>query len=813
MEIVIQEFRLALRSLLRAPLFTSVAVLCLTLAIGAVTTVYSVFHAVIMNPFPFVEPDRVIQVDTVALDYDKGTDPRISMREASWDFFRDNQTVFDEAYLIAFTSFAITGVEKPFQLVGSVISPGAPAMLGMTAENGRILGPDDADRNVAMLSYRGWQASFGGDEDIVGQSVNVNGNPHEIVGVLRPDHQYFPQADLIVPMHNRYKEVDNNSTINMNILGRLRDGDHIDPVNQRLETLSQQAAEVMPSVYNSYKFHGMSITELNSVGNTAFTMRVLLASVLALLLIAAANVANLMLARVHRQEQELALRSALGARRRHIVRRLMIENCLLGLFGVALGSLTAIGLLPVLVQEMGVLIPNPDRVGLNLDVFLFAVTVTISTVLVLGLVPIVRATGINLAAAIRDGGNKGKVGGGAGLRKILVVGEVAIAFVLLVSAGLMFRSFHNIQNIDPGYDPDQVQTIIVNVPNSRTGSPASIFNFYDELRTELLALPQVEEVGFASQAPIADRNVIARLSVEDFPPENPQDVLQPYPFLHIVSSGYFESLEIPLVSGRYFDERDREDSAPVIIINQAFADHLWPGENVIGKRIKRYFYNDEYPWHEVVGVVENVRGVDGVLQNPAPLSFYLPMRQAYSPSRGNDMRVSVKTTTDPAAALDAIRDRTLQLDSDTVLSSELTMRERLNNSTRSQRANMFLLTLLAVIGLALAVSGIFGVISFTTQQRLREIGLRMALGARKANIFGMVVGGALLMGGIGLIVGLLLMLSAGTAISDQLYRVNAFDVSIYGGIMALTLVTVLLAAWIPAARASRTDPVIALRED
>ncbi len=814
MDILLKEVRHALRSLLRAPVFTSVAVLCLTLAIGAVTTIYSVFHAVMLNPFPFHEPDRVVQIGTVVYEYDPGNDPRLSMRQPNWEYFRDNQTVFDEAYLAAFTSFAITDVENPFQLLGTVASPGVPSMLGMQAEMGRILGADDENSDVALLSYGAWQENFGGEPNIVGRVINVDGNPHEVVGVLQRDHQYFAQADIMVPMHARYNEVDNATTISINILGRLRAGESIEMVNERLRTLSVQAKSVFPSIFTTYRFHAMSITDLASLGGTDFVMNILLASVLALLLIAIANVANLMLIRVHKQEQELAIRSALGARRHHIVRRLMIENCLLGMSGIVLGTLAAYGLLPVLVEQMGAMIPNPDRVSLNLPVFGFAIVITAGTVLLVGIIPAYRATRLSLAGALREGGNKGMMGGGASIRKVLVAGEVAIAFVLLVSASLMFLSFYNIQNIDPGYDPENVQTLVVNVPTSRAGSPESVYNFYDELREELRAIPQIEEVGFATNAPINDRTVIARLSVEDFPPENPQDVLQPYPFLHVITEGYFEALDVPLLHGRLFDNRDREDSAPVIIVNQSFAEHLWPGEDVIGKRIKRYFYHDtDYPWMEIVGVVGDIRGADGVLQNPAPISFYLPLRQTYSPSRSEDLRVMIKTRSEPAALLETIRSRVTQHDNNTVLATETTLIQRMQNSTQAQRANMFLLILLAVIGLSLAVAGIFGVISYTTQQRLREVGLRMALGARSGSIFRMVVGNAMLLGSTGLVVGLLLMISAGAAISSQLYEVNAFDPFIYGGIVAITLATVFFAAWLPAYRASRTDPVLALRED
>jgi putative ABC transport system permease protein len=814
MDILLKEVRHALRSLLRAPVFTSVAVLCLTLAIGAVTTIYSVFHAVMLNPFPFHQSDRVVQVGTVGYEYDAGNEPRLSMRQSTWEYFRDHQTVFDRAYLAAFTSFSVTDVEHPFQLLGTVASAGVPSMLGMRAQIGRILGEDDENTDVVLLSHAAWQEKFGSEPHIVGTVINIDGNPHEVVGVLQRDHQYFSQADMMVPMHPRYNEVDNTTAISINILGRLREGESVEMVNERLLTLSRQAEPVFPSIFTSYRYHALSITDLNSLGGTDFTMRILLASVLALLLIAIANVANLMLIRVHKQEQELAIRSALGARRRHIVRRLMIENCLLGMSGIALGTVTAYGLLPVLLAQMGTMVPNPDRVSLNLPVFAFAVAVTAGTIVLVGIIPAYRATRLSLAGALREGGNKGMMGGGASVRKVLVAGEVAIAFVLLVSASLMFRSFYNIQNIDPGYDPANVQTIVVNVPTSRTGSPESVYNFYDELRQELLALPQVTEVGFATSAPINDRTIIARLSVEDFPPENPQDVLQPYPFLHSISQGYFEALDVPLINGRLFDARDREDSAPTIIVNQSFAEHLWPGENVIGKRIKRYFYHGtDYPWMEIVGVVGDIRGADGVLQNPAPISFYLPMRQAYSPSRSEDMRVMIKTRGEPAAALDTIRTRVTQFDSNTVLATEMTLIQRLQNSTQAQRANMFLLILLAVIGLALAVAGIFGVISYTTQQRLREVGLRMALGARSGSIFRMVVGSALLLGGTGLVVGVLLMISAAAAISSQLYEVNAFDPATYAGIVLITLLTVFFAAWLPAYRAARTDPVLALRED
>ncbi len=815
MEYVAQDVRHSARSLAKSRLFSFTVIFCLTLSVGAVSSIYSVLNAVVLNAFPFNEPENLIDIQLVSrqdFQIDDQSDFTFTMPQRAIDPFLaiDHQQPYAWK---ADRGFAITDVETAFSLFGCVVSGNFFELVGPEVYLGRLFTPEDKDKSLVILSYRQWMSNFGMDANIIGTQLTVDGVRHTIVGVLQQDHQYPAFADLYVPERTFVREGSvYQSRDSYNLIGRLVPGQTVEQMNDELLALSDQFIEVDGGLFGLYKLYGIDApTLLARGGQIGNTVKLLMVSVLALLLIASANVANLMLSRMQQQEQELSLRAALGARRGRLVRRLLIESGLLALVSSLLGVLLAYLILPIIVSQLDGLVANPERIRIGVGVLLFSVLTAIVTTLLVSLAPLFRVLTTDLAGILRAGGNKGMMGGGSHLRQVLVTAEAALTFLLLVGAGLMIKSFDQLQSVDMGLTEENLSTFILHPPASRASGHDQAMQFYAEAARELTALPGVQAAGYTHALPINDRTTGFSMTIEEFPPEDPAQILEPAPVGEIVSPNYLEVLDADLVEGRYLNEQDIKDGAEVVVISENMARFYWPNESAIGKRIKQGVYaGSERPWWTIVGVVEDIRSTP---LNPAPHRFYRSTSQHELSRNFSDMRLAVRVEEQAGSAISQMQLAISRLSKDAVVSNERTMLERIARVTRTQQMAMNIVLSFGLIGLVLAVAGIFGVFSYNVQQRFREIGLRMVLGAKPYRVFLLVLKSALGLGVLGLSIGLVLTLSVKDRIESYLFEVSALDPEVYVGVTLLLLLAIAVAAFEPARRATRMDPVETLRQN
>ena len=813
MEIFLQDLRYSYRSLKKSPLFTGTAIFCLTLSIGAVSAIFSVFNAIVLDPYPFEEPDALVDVQIVSRDFqfDDPNDPIFTLPQRAHDPFRADD---DRRVRFGWKSdqgFAITEMETPISLQGAIVSTDYFDLVKPDVRLGRLFTAEDKDQKVAIISFREWTSTFGRDENIIGQPMTIDGVRHTIVGVLDRDHRYPSYANLWIPertlgaTRTRF-----DSRLSYNIMTRLEPGQSISQLNEELLAISDQFIEIDNGLFSRYRFLGFTVPELLGRGaQLADTVKMLLAAVIALLLIASANVANLMLSRMQQQEQELSLRAALGAPRTRLVRRLLMESGLIALVSAIAGVLLAYLMLPVFVEQADGMIQNPERVRIDAGVLVFSLLITIVSTLFVSLAPLIRVLRSDLASSLRAGGNKGMTGGSSQLRHTLVTIEAALTFMLLIGAGLMVKSFQQIQSIDMGFNTDNLQTFILYAPPSRRGSHDEAMLFYEEVRREILGVPGVVDMSYAQASPVTDRNTAYSMSIEDFPPEEPGDLIDPAPIGEIASHSYAESLEMKLIEGRFLTEQDRSDSLQVALISENMAKHYWPNESAVGKRLKRGPYTEAtHPWLEIVGVVASMRSQP---TQPAPHRFFRSVQQESLTRAYQDMRIMVRHEGSEGSIMPGIRDAIRLVAQDAVVANELTMNERVENGSRTQQLAMQIVLAFSVVGLVLAIAGIFGVFSYNVQQRYREIGLRMVLGARTQNVFILVLKSALGLGGLGLGIGLILTLSAKEYLETYLFQVEGFDPVVFGAVTAILLACIVAAACVPARRATMTDPADTLR--
>jgi len=813
MEFVLQDLKFSFRSLRKAPLFSLTAIFCLTLSIGAVSAIFSVFNAVVLDAYPFEDPDSLIDIQLTARDFnfDDPNDFTYTLPQRSLDPFLDEMG--NERFTWkADRGFAITDLETPVSIQGSIVSSNYFDVVKPQTRMGRIFKDDDKDRPIVILSYRQWQTTWGGDPDILGKTITVDGVRHSVVGVLEREHRYPNYADLWVPERTLSDSGSRlQSRLSYNIITRLQVDQSSEQLNQELTLLSDRLIELDPGLFNRYRFRGFEVPALLARGaQLGETLQLLLVAVIALLLIASANVTNLMLSRMQQQEQELSLRSALGARRGRLVRRLMMESGLIAFASAILGVCLAYIILPIMVEQAGTLIQNPERVLIDLNVLIFSLFVTLTTILFVSLAPLIRVLSTDLAATLRAGGNKGMMGGGANIRHALVTAEAALTFMLLVGAGLMIKSFDRLQSVDMGIENNDLQTLVLHAPASRASGYHETMRFYDQIIDELESLPGVTAAAYTNAIPITDRSTSYSMSIEDFPPENPDDLIDPAPIGMIASNDFAEVLGVQLVEGRYLNEQDVTDGNQVLLITENMAKHHWPNQSALGKRIKRGAYTEEtFQWWTIVGVVSAIRTNPTA---PALHRYFRSANQHVLTRDYRDMRLVIRTEGEPRAIMPSIRREIRSVAANAVVSNELTMNERISNATRTQQMSMQIVLAFSLVGLILAIAGIFGVFSYNVQQRFREIGLRMVLGAKTLSIFMLVLKSAVGLGVLGLSIGLVLILSARDYIESYLFEVSGLDPFVYVNATLVLLISIIAAACLPARRATLTDPVNSLRE-
>jgi putative ABC transport system permease protein len=809
MERLITEARQALRRLAKTPGFTAVVLLTLALGIGANSAIFSIVNGVLLRPLPFPEPDRLVTVTHLYPSLD-GLEPGFSAGT-----FRDVVELsgsFEEVGAESGWVVNLTGEGEPEQLFGNLVSERHFAAYGVSAALGRTILPSDveAEARVVVLSHGLWRR-LGENAAVIGSRLMLNGEPYEVVGVM-PEHFrgfFNAQSQLWAPVVITPGQLANRGNEFLSVTARLRPGTSPARAQQEMETLAARLREQNPEAYpEDWTLRVRTFDEL-ATGEIRPALLVLLGAVAFVLLIACANVANLLLARASARRKEIAIRGAMGARRRHILLQLLMEGVILALLGGALGLLLAEAGLSLLRATNPLELARVEELRVDATVLGFTALLAVVTGILFGLAPALQLAGTDLQTTLREGGRSGGGGGdrrGQTVRRALVVGQVALALTLLIGAGLLIRSFSSLQRVDPGFQPEGVLTFQVPVPATRYDTPEKRLAFHLELDEHLTAIPGATGVGRASKLPFTPGMSTRSFAIEGLPMDG--SVPLPWGDFRVVDEGFHSTLQIPLVRGRGFTSSDHADAPPVAIVDQEMVRRYWPHEDPIGKRLAYLLDEEGSPiWIEVVGVVGHtlVESLDGDRR----VQLYRPHRQV----RDGFMTYVIRTPGDPLALVPAVRAAVRAVDPEQPIAEVGTLRALLDTASGERRLSMSLLGLFAGIALLLASLGIYGVIAFDVSRRAQEMGVRIALGAETRGILMLVMrhGVRLTLAGIG--IGLLAAVLLTRVLSAQLFGVRPVDPATFAVVPLALAAVAALASYIPARRATRVDPMVALRDE
>jgi len=802
-----ETIRYAVRSLRKSPGFTAVAMVALALGIGANTAIFSLVEAIFLSPLPYRDPGRIVQLNS--------EDPQQNIVQGgfSWPRFeavRERQRVFSDLSVSTFNAYTVTGLLDPEQVFGLMVSENYFSLLGIRPELGRTFTAEEEKPGgppVVLLSHGFWRSHFGGQRDAVGKSLTLDGRPYTIVGVLPAALSSFPLAQIQLftarpfeaPFLNR-KQIDDGGYF-FNVLARLEPGVSLSRASAEMELLQKTYAQAHASNVDSKSTITVNYFLDNLVGDQRATYATLFGAVAAVLLIACANVANLVLARFSKRRKDIGIRFALGARRGHIVAQLLAESLLLALGGAALGLALAWASLRA-VRGIGAdFIPRAREVGLDPAVLGFTVGVALLTGLGLGLLTALSTPMRSLAATLGDSSRGSTADRGQNrFRAALLVAEIASSFVLLVATGLLVSSFLKIRDVDPGFRFERTFVGFVTIPAERYPWRADVtVNFYTRLYHSLQEIPAARQVALSDNPPLSGNNGLSPYAVVGRPLPPPAE--RPLAIRHLISPGRFALLGIPIIAGRDFDERDTQNSQQVIIINNAMAKKLFPSENPLGHTLVTGMMGLSA---EIVGVVADSH-TQSLTAPPAPEMFY-PVLQRPEQFTG----ILIRTDGDPRSLTRSVRAALSQVDPSIALTNPGSLEHIVDQSMADRRLTMSLLVVFACLALLLAGLGVYSVMAYSVAQRTDEIGVRMALGASAQDVRRMVLRQGMRLAGIGLTIGLVAALGVTRLMSTMLFAVGASDPVVYCSIASLLALAAALACWIPSSRAARVDPARAL---
>jgi putative ABC transport system permease protein len=817
LDIFFQDIRFGARQLRKNPGFAAVAVLTLALGIGANTAIFSVVDAVLLRPLGYPDSGQLVWLSERGPDWSGG-----SISYPNFTDWRDQQSVFEKFGVYSGNNFTLTGAGEPVRLAGAMMSADVFAALRTQPEIGRVFREDEDKPGappIAVISHALWQNRFGGDVGIVNKAISLNGKPYTLLGVMPAGFEFPNQVDLWLPVgpffaESSWQKRDNHPGLFG--LARLKPGVTLEKARTDLDVIAVRLEQQYPE---SNKTRRVQIDKLldNKVGHVRRALWILLGAVSFVLVIACANVANLLLARAAAREKEMALRAALGAGQWRITRQLLTESGLLALLGAAVGLLFAKGGLRVVAALAGESMPRAAEISLDPRVLLFSGLVAVLTGILFGLAPAWHASRVDLQSTLKEAG-RGATSSRAGLRQGLVIAEVALTFVLLAGAGLLLLSFHRLLQVNPGFAVDRVLTFRINPPEDKYQTDDQEILFCQALLEKLRALPGVRTASLASQIPLHEGGWDMLFLVEGRPEPPPH--LQPSLQVHLIAPDYFQAMGIPLLQGRDFTEQDNREhlrgtssgndwgaGLNSIIIDEEFAKRHWPNQNPLGQRVRiPWGEREKQPIVTIVGVVGRVK------ENR--LSDQGGMVQAYFPIYQQPLRnisVVVKTTSEPAAMLATMRQQVSQLDPALPIFGIHTLREIRNNNVAPERLNLGLLGGFAALALILVLIGLYGLLAFTVTQRQREIGIRMALGAQQFDVLNLVIGQGMRLILAGVVIGLLGSFALTRVLASVLFKVEPTDPLIFVTVTFSLCVVALLACYIPARRATKVDPMVALR--
>jgi putative ABC transport system permease protein len=808
LEQLLADIRFGLRMLRKNPGFTAVAALTLALGIGANTAVFSVVYAVLLRPLPYEDPASLVVLNE--------TTPKVGTVSVSYPNFldwRDQSHAFSQVAAVRGVSFNLAGVTQPENISGDEVSPNFLSMMGVRPFLGRDFVASEEKAGtppVILLSYSLWQTHFGGDPNVVGRTITLDGRGFTIVGILPPNYRSVDKTDVLLPIgvwltDNSEVTKRRDARGDMVVIGRLGPGFRLAQARAEMKGIAARLEKEYPGSNDQFSVALQPIRDA-FVGDIGPAILVLFGAVLFVLLIACANVANLFLARGASRTKEVALRIALGASRGRIIRQMLTESVVLAFLGGLLGLALALAG----IDGMSRLIPMDMRSGatVNLDggVLLFGAAVVVIAAFIFGLAPALHSTKPDVQSELKEGGRAASAGADQNrIRGALAIAEISLALILLVGAGLMMKSLYRLLEVDPGFRPDRVLTMSLDLRTQQYSKDPAVLNFWQQVLDKVRVLPGVEGAAVGTALPLTGSHDRSDITIEGMAVSAPGNY--PHPDGHIVSPDYANTLAIPLLRGRTFTDADNENAPLVGMINAMMAGRFFPNENPIGKRFMfgQLSAGDPPKWRTIVGVVSDTKLYG--LANPARLEVYVPLRQNVI----NTMHLVVRSGADPAALTSAIREAVKSIDKDQPLFAISTMKELMSNSVATRRMTLVLLGLFSGLALTLGAIGIYGVISYSVAQRTHEIGIRMALGAPRREVFRLVLGEGLKLAGIGIAIGVVAAFGLARLMSSLLYAVSATDFETFAGVAILLALVALLACYVPAWRAMRVDPMVALR--
>ncbi|HJQ69094.1 MAG TPA: ABC transporter permease [Blastocatellia bacterium] len=803
MDTLFQDLKYGVRMLVKSPGFTLIAVLALTLGIGASTAIFSVIYAVLLRPLPYQDPDQLVMLWE--------TTPQMDTSVAYPNFIdlRDNQTTLEQFAAFRRDSFNLTGAGEAERLQGRMISHDFFDALRSNMLIGRDFTPEE-DRAggtpVVILNNGFWHRRFGGDQSIIDRPLTLNGKSFTVIGVTPPEFQFGAGADIFVPIgqwSDRFQS--RGAHPGIYVLGRMKPGVTVEQARQDLDSIWNVLNERFPDNVANRRTQIESLYD-NTVQEVRPALWILFGAVGFVLLIACANVANLLLTRSSVRQKEIAIRAALGASRLRVVRQLLTESVLLSLVGGALGLLLALWGTDALIKAVPDSIPRLQEAGINSWVLGFTFVVAVSTGIIFGLVPALHGSRPDLNETLKESG-RGTTGSRHIVRNVLVIVEVALALVVLIGAGLMIRSFIGLQDARLGFDARNLLTLQLSIPRDKA-DPERVAAFFGEIKQKTEALPGVEAVAYSTGVPFLGAAETS-FQIEGRPQAAPGDP-PPMTVQYIVSPDYFKAMNIRLKKGRLIDERDRLGSQLVVVIDDTFERLFFADQEALGQHLA----TGPMKGFEIVGVVEHVKhyGVDG--QVPVESQFYLAINQAPKDAMqviAGRLSMLIRTSSDPASLAEPVRAQVMSTDPDQPVFNVRPMEEVVAASIAGRRFSMLLFAIFAAVALLLAAVGIYGVMSYSVTQRTHEIGIRMALGAKAADILRMVVRQGLLLALIGVGIGLTAAFILTRVMSNLLFGIQAADPATFAGIAAILTLVAAVASYIPARRATKVDPMIALR--
>ncbi len=799
---------------MKNPGFALTAALIMALGIGANTAIFSIVNKVLIEPLPYRDADRIVQIWHTPPQSSFPGMSTFAISPANFLDWQKQSRLFDKMAIYTGAGVDITGAGKPESITASPVSTDFFSALGVQPIHGRVFSPDEnnpGQNHVVVLSYKFWQTHYANDPGAVGKTINLDGDPYTIVGVMGPAMNKPGFARIWVPVALTPAAAAVRNNHNYLAVGRLKPGVTVEQAQAEMNTISQRLEQAYPAEDKGW---GVVIHPLRdeTVGDIRPALLMMLGAVAFVLLIACANVANLLLARTFSRRKEIAIRTAMGALRSRIIQQLLGESVLISIIGGALGLLAAHFGIQLLLKLFANQLPQLGDIGLSAPVLAFTFVLSIATGVLAGLLPALNMTKGDVNTALKQGlGRTDAVSGSSATRSALVVVEVALSLVLLIGAGLMVRSLWKLQTIDPGFDQHNVLTMNVKVNKKLFASATEESQFFDQVLSRIRALPGVESAGAIDDLPL-NGGSNQPVAVEGRPVVALSE--QPEVSVRVVTSGYFSAMRIPLLQGRAITDDDRAASAPVVVISQSMAKQFWPNSDAIGHHLKLSFFPDKD--RQIVGIVGDVKQT-GLNNSTGIASLYWPAAQVSTPSqeswRSVPLALAVRTTVAPRTLATAITDAVHQVNKDVPVDNVLTLEEFVEETLSQNSANMQLLSIFGLLALVLSTVGIYSVLAYSVKRGMKDIGLRIAFGATRSDVMQFVVTQAIKPTAIGIVIGLVAAYSLSRLVKSMVYGVSAHDTLTFVAVTVLLVLVAFVASLVPALRATRISPLAVIRDE